>query len=313
MFSSSKDRPLVSVIIPTYKHAYLLRRAIDSVIAQSYQNWELIVIDNSSKDGSEELVSNYKNKKILFLSIDNQGVIARSRNLGIKHSKGEWIAFLDADDWWKPQKLEACINAATIHDVHLVHHDLKISKYLNQKIFLKKLKSTQYKEPVFQSLLQNGNMIFNSSVMVQKESLKRVNYLDESNEKVTWEDYDLWLRLSLLPINFLYLKESLGFYWIGGGNTSNPKRVLENLTSIFLNYVDLNLVTKPFWLIYSVAVNLIYLGYYVDGLKYLRTLNISEIKGALRIKVIFYFIKAYVGSKFSNKTYNDSLFKKISI
>ena len=56
MFSSSKDRPLVSVIIPTYKHAYLLRRAIDSVIAQSYQNWELIVIDNSSKDGSEELV-----------------------------------------------------------------------------------------------------------------------------------------------------------------------------------------------------------------------------------------------------------------
>ena len=68
MFSSSKDRPLVSIIIPTYKHAYLLRRAIDSVIAQSYQNWELIVIDNSSKDGSEELVSNYKNKKILFFA-----------------------------------------------------------------------------------------------------------------------------------------------------------------------------------------------------------------------------------------------------
>jgi len=313
MSSNLKEQPLVSIIIPTYKHAHLLGRAIDSVISQSYQNWELIVIDNSSNDGSEELVSSYQNKKILFFSIDNKGIIARSRNLGIKNSRGEWIAFLDADDWWKPLKLESCINASTIHDAHLVHHDLKISKYLNQKIFLKKLNSTQYKEPIFQSLLQNGNMIFNSSVMVKKESLKKVNYLDESNEKVAWEDFDLWLRLSLLPINFLYLKESLGFYWMGGGNTSNPKRVLENLASIFFNYIDHNLDIKPFWLIYSVAVNLIYLGYYVDGLKYLKTFNISEIKGILRIKVIFYLIKAYVGSKFSNKTYNDSLFKKISI
>jgi glycosyltransferase involved in cell wall biosynthesis len=305
MSSNLQEQPLVSIIIPTYKHAHLLGRAIDSVISQSYQNWELIVIDNSSNDGSEELVSSYQNKKILFFSIDNKGIIARSRNLGIMNSKGQWIAFLDADDWWTPLKLEASINAAKIHDVDLVYHDLKISKYLHQKIIFKKLKSTQYQEPVFQSLLQNGNMIFNSSVLVKKESLERVNNLDESSEKVTWEDYDLWLRLADLPINFLYLKESLGFYWMGGGNTSNPKRVLENLSSIFDHYIAKNLNQKPFWWTYSQAVNLIYLGFYIDGLKYLRDINIFEIKGTLKIKVIFYFFKAWAGSKFSNKTYND--------
>ena len=311
MLSNSKEQPLVSIIIPNYNHAHLLERAINSVIVQTYQNWELIVIDNSSTDGSRELVSGFKNKNILFLSIDNAGIIAKSRNLGIANSKGKWIAFLDADDWWKPKKLEACLNAAKVNRADLVHHDLKISKYLYQKFFFKKLKSKQYKRPIFESLLQNGNMIFNSSVMVKKESLKMVNNLDESADKVTWEDFDLWLRLSLLPIKFLYLNKTLGFYWIGGGNTSSPKGVLKNLSSIFLNYIDQNFEKKPFWLTYSAAVNLIHLGYYADGLNQIRTINFSKIKGLLRIKLIFYFIKAYVGSKLSNKTYNGSLFPKL--
>ena len=97
----------VSIILPTYNRASsFLKEAIDSVINQSYMNWELIVIDNNSTDNTIDLVESYKSNKIFIYQINNNGVIAKSRNLGIEKSSGDYVAFLDSDDFWYKNKLQ---------------------------------------------------------------------------------------------------------------------------------------------------------------------------------------------------------------
>ena len=97
---------LFSIILPTFNRSGFVKKAIQSVINQDYKNWELIIIDNYSKDNTEELVKQFSDERIIFKKLKNDGVIARSRNFGIKLAKGEYIAFLDSDDWWYSQKLK---------------------------------------------------------------------------------------------------------------------------------------------------------------------------------------------------------------
>ena len=84
-----------SVIIPTYNRCDLLRKAVNSVLTQTYENFEIIIIDNYSDDNTQEIVEGFKNNKIVYQKIHNEGIIGKSRNLGIKISKGKWVAFLD--------------------------------------------------------------------------------------------------------------------------------------------------------------------------------------------------------------------------
>ena len=97
-----KKQNFFSVIIPTYNMLKFLKIAIKSVTKQRYKNFEIIIVDNFSSDGTDKYVKSLKNKKIKFYKIKNHGVIGKSRNIGIKKSKGEWVAFLDADDEWLP-------------------------------------------------------------------------------------------------------------------------------------------------------------------------------------------------------------------
>ena len=98
-------KPFFSIIIPTYNQANFLKKCLNSVFKQTFKNFEVIIIDNSSTDHTKEILSKYK-KKIVYKKINNKGVIAKSRNIGIKNSNGNWVAFLDSDDTWKNNKLE---------------------------------------------------------------------------------------------------------------------------------------------------------------------------------------------------------------
>jgi len=101
--------PLVSIIIPTYNRAEDLKRALQSVLEQTFTDWEIVVVDNHSVDDTNSLIKSFNNRKIKLFKIHNEGIIATSRNLGLKHALGEYIAFLDSDDWWLPKKLEESI------------------------------------------------------------------------------------------------------------------------------------------------------------------------------------------------------------
>ena len=110
---SGLNNPLISIVIPTYNHAHFLHDALLSVIAQTYQNWEAIVIDNHSNDNTDQVVHSFGDARIKLLKVHNQGIIATSRNMGIKKAKGEWVAFLDSDDLWYPKKLELAVDRIT--------------------------------------------------------------------------------------------------------------------------------------------------------------------------------------------------------
>ena len=165
--------PLVSVVIPTYNHARYLGRALQSVLDQTYVNWEAIVIDNHSTDNTDEVMASFADPRFTYLKIHNNGVIAVSRNAGIRAAKGEWIALLDSDDWWTADKLQACFDS--INDqVDLVYHDLEIVTD-HPRLFRRKIiKSWQAKTPVLMDLLLKGNAITNSSVLVRKSLLEKI-------------------------------------------------------------------------------------------------------------------------------------------
>ena len=236
---NNKNEHLVSIIIPTYNHASYLGRALQSVINQTYSNWEAIVIDNHSTDKTDQVMSNFKDPRIKYLKINNDGIIAKSRNKGIKVAKGKWVAFLDSDDWWTSDKLKMCLSFAN-DNVDLIYHDLKI-EYDNQTFFRrKKIKTRKLKKPILIDLLVAGNAIGNSSVVLRKKMLERIGGIDESKELVAAEDYNAWLKISELTNQFCYLPNKLGYYLIHSHSISkkNMSIPVRNVVRKFMSKLN---------------------------------------------------------------------------
>jgi len=97
---------LVSIIMPSYNTGRYIKESIDSVLAQTYKNWELIIVDDCSKDDTDEVIASFKDERIKYLKNEKNSGAAVSRNRGLCEAKGKWIAFLDSDDIWEPEKLE---------------------------------------------------------------------------------------------------------------------------------------------------------------------------------------------------------------
>lgn len=210
--------PLVSIVLPTFNRARLLERAIESIINQSYTNWELIIIDNYSSDDTDALIANFNNNQIRLLKIQNNGSVGKSRNHGIKNASGKWVAFIDSDDWWLPNKLIDCI-AEFNSKVDFIFHDLLVSK--NGKIKKwKKLKGRNLNSPIIEDLILNGNVISNSSVIVRRSIFKAIGYINEDMKINPSVDYNTWLKIASITSEFKYIPKALGVYLIHEGGIS---------------------------------------------------------------------------------------------
>ena len=189
-----------------------------SILDQSYQNWEAIIIDNYSTDHTDYVLRKFNDTRFKVFKLKNNGIIAKSRNLGIKFAKGEWIAFLDSDDWWTFDKLETCLRNIN-DDVDLIYHDLEI-KYDKPKFKFRKIsyKGRQLTKPILQNLLygliEEGNAIGNSSVLVRKKILLKVGGINENKNLVAAEDFNTWLKIAQITDKFKYLNKKLGFYLV---------------------------------------------------------------------------------------------------
>ncbi len=216
---NTKYTPVISIVIPTYNHSNYLSKALESVLAQTYKNWEAVIIDNHSTDDTDKVIKKFNDPRIRYLKIHNYGVIAKSRNTGILEAKGEWVAFLDSDDWWTPDKLKISMDY-TNSNIDLIYHDVEIVSSKSQLFKRKILKSRQLKKPILIDLLVNGNIISNSSVIVRKQILKKIGLIDECKELIAAEDYNTWLKISNLTDQFLYLPKRLGYYFLHDRNIS---------------------------------------------------------------------------------------------
>lgn len=220
---NKKICPLVSVIIPTYNNAGQLGRAIESVVHQSYHNWEIIVIDNNSSDETYEVVNAFRNSKIRYFTIHNNGIVAASRNRGMIESRGDWIAFLDSDDFWFQNKLKVQIELLDKNqeaDV-LIHDEIRLN--LDEK----KSRNLIYgpgSNKFYLQLLKYGNCLSPSAVIIKKNFLRmRKIQFSELSKFNTSEDYDFWLRLAKNGAKLRFHHVRLGCYTIHGKNLSSNK------------------------------------------------------------------------------------------
>ena len=216
------DQPLVSVVIPSYNHGQYLGRALQGLIDQTYKNWEALIVDNYSTDNTDEIIERYSDERISVLKINNNGVIAKSRNIGINQSSGEWIAFLDSDDWWHTYKLQECM-AHVNSNVDLIYHVLSIK--MNKQSYLQrsKINSWQLQNPILEDLLRSGNAIPTSSVVVRSAVVKKMGGMNECPAMVGAEDYNTWLRIAKVSNKFKYLPIRLGWYYLQSSSVSSQK------------------------------------------------------------------------------------------
>lgn len=208
---------LVSVIIPTYNHAHFLPKAIQSVIDQTYTNWELIIVDNHSSDNTLAIIKGFNDPRIMHILIHNEGVIAVSRNKGIEVAKGSWVAFLDSDDWWTSDKIETCFRCMN-GMADFAFHDLELTGIASRK--KKIIKGKIFTPPIVNDLLINGNPICNSSVMIRKAILEYAGIINEDRSMVASEDYHTWLKIALTTDKFCYVPDTLGYYMYHAGGMS---------------------------------------------------------------------------------------------
>ena len=132
-----KNEPLVSVIMNCFNGEEYLREAVNSVIKQNYENWEIIFWDNQSTDKSAEIFKSYKDKRLkYYYASSHSGILDEARNYALKKANGDFIAFLDVDDWWLPNKLEKQIPLFDDPDVGLV--------YGNSWLFFEKKKRKKF-------------------------------------------------------------------------------------------------------------------------------------------------------------------------
>jgi len=191
----------VSVIIPTYQSCKFIRAAIESIFAQTYKNYEIIVVDGGSNDGTLEILNSYGNK-IRVITQNDKG-ISNARNIGILASKGEYIAFLDSDDLWLPDKLEVQVKFLDEKPstIGLTYSDTfffpekDIGKFVD--IRLKNKRAFQIGKPHRGKILKElfkQNFIPASTVVVRKLCFKKVGLFDES--LTISEDKDMWMRIA---------------------------------------------------------------------------------------------------------------------
>lgn len=211
---------LITVVMPSFNSAYYIGRAINSVLEQDYKNLELIIVDNNSSDNTDKVVKNFNDKRLNYYKINNDGIIAKSRNYGIKKSNGLWIAFLDSDDYWKINKISICSEHMNQKN-DVIYHNLINIYEKNGYEYQKKNKSQKLIKPILSDLMVKGNQICTSSIIVRRKILLEVNGMSEEKQIVGAEDYDTWMRIAKITNNFCYIPKYLGFYQVHKLSKSN--------------------------------------------------------------------------------------------
>ena len=230
------NKPLISIITPTYNHEKYIGECIDSVLAQDYPNWEQIIIDDGSTDNTRNIITNYNDKRIKYFKQDNLGVfnLKKTYNKALELSEGEYIAILEGDDYWPEYKLKEQIKVFQNQNVILVFGNAQAVKdngeiegLLNKPKLYPKI--TAKYETMDKLLLRN--FIPACTVLCDKNALLNIGgFKQPLNSPCV--DYSTWLQLSKLG-NFYYEDNVMG-YWRKHDNQQS----LEHAFRMFKSHDD---------------------------------------------------------------------------
>ncbi|KJU82099.1 glycosyltransferase-like protein, family 2 [Candidatus Magnetobacterium bavaricum] len=249
---------LVSVIMPTYNHGHFIGEAIESVLNQTYKYLELIIIDNYSKDNTENIIHYFGDSRIKYIKFHNQGIIGASRNVGIRMASGEYIAFLDSDDFWLPEKLEKQVSfLETNNDYFLIYS--KCYTMIGAEIQNTLPRDTEMKSGyTFKHLFMSNNFILTLTVMIRNTNKNDNLYLfNEANDLIAIEDYDLWLKIAKNK-KIGYINTPLAVYRIHDNNLSKQlipylKRHMKILLKYRTDIDSFTLIKKFLYVVIYIA------------------------------------------------------------
>lgn len=241
--------PLVSILMNCYNGAEFLREAIDSVIAQTYQNWELVFWDNQSTDKSAEIVRSYNDSRIKYYYAPEHTKLYKGRNLAIEKVTGKYIAFLDTDDVWKINKLELQMSAFANSDYDLVcsNYDLidPKSRFIKRANLFNKPSGFITKYLIDEYYIGILTVVFNAKLLKENN----LNFNQSYNHI---GDFELFLKLSENH-KILYMSNSLACYRIHDNNLSSKKelellreikKMIREISSRDFYSRNLNLISK---------------------------------------------------------------------
>lgn len=223
--------PLISVIIPVYNGSRTVAETLDSVFAQTFDAYEVIVVDDASKDHSLEILETYGSQIRLVSLTENRGQSA-ARNLGASLAKGSYLAFLDQDDVWYPRKLERQVAMLDqCPEVSLVYSDLDEidDKGHYKTLSIHRSYAMGHPKPSFVTLIAQDIFILPSTVVCRKHWFEKVGGFDE--RLIGYEDDDLWIRMWPL-CRFAYLPEALVKWRVHRTSTSESP-LMERSRRIF--------------------------------------------------------------------------------
>ena len=223
-----------SVIVTTYNSSKYIEKTINSILKQNFLDYEIILVDDCSNDDTIELVKKQFSNHVKILSTDkNFGGPAKSRNIGIQYSSGQWISFLDADDFWFQSRLKQ------FHKYIINNPNFEVFCSNEMLYNLKNKKKNKinhgpYSENFFDDLLIKGNRLSPSATVINKEFIfKNKIFFDIDKNLIGVEDYDLWLNLSKKKARFFFFNKILSLYVIHENNiTHNSKKHLENTINV---------------------------------------------------------------------------------
>ena len=243
--SREKSQPLVTVITPLFNAQDFIGETIESVLDQTYQNWEMIIVDDCSTDNSRDIVKKYeaKESRIKLIELEkNFGGPARPRNVGLDISKGDYLAFLDADDVWLKNKLQVQINEMLVNNLDFTSTDSKfiddnsIDTIINKHkivIFFKKIKRKATLSDVIK-----GSFISTSSAIVSKNFISK---FDENKDFIGVEDMYLWMKiLNEKNVRYKYITDKLIKYRVS--STSLSERGVNQKQAIKANLCILKFI-----------------------------------------------------------------------
>jgi len=237
------NKNLVSVITPLYNSEQFISETIESVLAQSYQDWEMIIVDDCSKDQGVKIVKNYQNKdkRIKLIELDNNVGAAKARNKAINAAQGRFISFLDSDDIWHQDKLKKQIKFMLKNNYSFTFTSFeKINESGKTFDMIKVPKRVSYRRVLF------INPIDCSTVIYDKDRLGKI-YMPDIRKR---QDYALWLKI-LKNIDYGYgLNEKLTSYRVRENSLSNNKLdLIKYHWELYRDIEKLSIIESSFYLL----------------------------------------------------------------
>jgi glycosyltransferase involved in cell wall biosynthesis len=188
------SNPLISVIIPSYNREVLILKAIKSVMDQTLQDFEILVIDDASTDNTARVIKDLNNEKIRYFCMEKNGGQCIARNFGMRQAKGTYVAFLDSDDEWLPRKLElqlACFEKGPVNPAAVYGYAFKADMIRDETLLIEE---PYYRGNIYDKFLEGFCPPTPSLFMVRKDAILEMNGFDE--KLITFVDLDMWLRIA---------------------------------------------------------------------------------------------------------------------